>query len=196
MTVTAGGPTVVTLGARSLVVVGGIPGAGKSTLLRTVAGDRSGGPRSGAPTVVDSEPLRDRLRSLLPAGTPYRLYRPLVHLWHRARIVGVACSGVPTVVVHLPATAGFTRSWLAVVGMLTARRRLLLWLDAAPMEARRGQHERSRVVARAGFARHVRRGLRFSGRLRAGHRPPGWRVIVLNRAVARRGLVLAATGPR
>jgi energy-coupling factor transporter ATP-binding protein EcfA2 len=186
VTLTAGDPTVIALHGRTLLLLAGIPGAGKSTLLRTIG-------RSVAPdrlTVLDSDPVRAWLRQRLPAGTPYRHYRPLVHLWHRLRIIRAVCSAAPTVVVHLPATSAFTRTWLALVGLLGRRHRLLLWLDVDQADARQGQRERGRVLAPGGFRRHVRRAAGFSARLRAEQRTPGWRVLALDRASAARGLAL------
>lgn len=179
MTATLPGPAAPPLTGRSLVLVAGVPGSGKSTLLRSIPpGDRAG------LTVVDSDPVREWLRDRVPGGTDYRLYRPLVHLTHRVRILRAVWSAAPTVVVHLPATAAFTRSWLALAGVLGGRSRLLLWLDVDPADARRGQRDRGRVLAAGGFGRHVRRAAGFAARLRSGRRTPGWRVLVLDRTAA------------
>lgn len=164
-------------GRRSLVLVAGIPGAGKSTLLRTLPAGL---------TVVDSDPVREWLAGRLPPGTPYRLYRPLVHLGHRTRILRAVWSTAPSVVVHLPATAGYTRRWLAVAGLLAGRDRTLVWFDVDAAEARRGQRTRGRVLAAGGFGRHVRRAAAFTARLRAGAGTPGWRVLVVDRTATPR----------
>ncbi len=163
-------------GDRAFVLVAGIPGAGKSSLLREL-------PVGAEQTVLDSEPLRARLRVRVPAGLAYRHYRPLVHLWHRARIVTAALGGRDMVVVHLPATWAYTRWWLWMLAVLAGRRRYLVWVDADAETARRGQRARGRVVDAAGFARHVRRGGAFAGRLRAGRPPAGWLVTVRDRAI-------------
>ncbi len=171
--VTSGVTAAVPAGGRSLVLVAGIPGAGKSTLLRTLP---------AAFTVVDSDPVREWLAGRLPPGTPYRLYRPLVHLSHRARILRAVWSSDPSVVVHLPATATFTRRWLALAGWLGRRDRTLVWFDVDAAEARRGQRTRGRVLAAGGFGRHVRRAEEFTARLTAGVDTPGWRVLVVDRS--------------
>ena len=173
------------------MLVGGIPGAGKSSMLarRPIA-------VPGA-VVLDSDPVREWLRERLPAGTPYRRYRGLVHLWYRMQIVLAALVAVGPVVVHLPATAVLTRVSMVALAMLAFRRRELVWVHAEPAEARQGQRSRGRVLSRSCFERHVRRGGAFVARLRSGHRPPGWhRVTLLDRRQAGRGLVLATPSRR
>lgn len=169
------------VGGRSLVLVAGIPGAGKSTLLRSLSPER----RAGL-VVVDSDTVREWLAGRLPHGTPYRLHRPLVHLSHRMRILLAVCSAAPAVLVHLPATAGWTRCWLAAAGLLARRDRTLVWFDVDAAEARRGQRTRGRVLAAGGFGRHARRAASFTTRLRAGAGAPGWRVLVVDRSATLR----------
>jgi energy-coupling factor transporter ATP-binding protein EcfA2 len=181
------GPTVLTVSRRSLVLVAGIPGAGKSTLLR--------GLRMLTPDVrvLDSDPLRDRLGAVLPAGVRYRYYRPLIHLWHRLRIALAVFAVLGPVVVHLPATGALTRCAIAVLAMAAWRRRYLVWVDVEPARARAGQVSRGRVLSQSCFDRHVRLGSAVGRSLRAGHRPWGWqRVAVVNRDRARHGLVLTS----
>ena len=191
MTVTAEDPTVLAVSQRSFVLVAGIPGAGKSSMLA-----RRPITAPGA-VVLDSDPVRKWLRDRLPAGTPYRHYRGLVHLWYRLQIVLAALIAVGPVVVHLPATAVFTRACMVALAMLALRRRDLVWVHAEPEEARRGQRSRGRVLNQAVFERHARRGGAFVARLRAGHRPLGWhRVTLLDRRQAGRGLVLATPSRR
>lgn len=185
MTVTEGAATALAVPRRSLILVAGIPGAGKSTLLSRL--------RCTVPglVVLDSDPLRERLSRLFPAGTPYRVYRSLVHLWHRARILLAVLSVLGPVVVHLPATGALTRGAIALLALLACRRRYLVWVDAEPELARRGQFSRRRVLGRSCFERHARRGVALAVRLRQGYRPRGWqRVAVLDRRQARYGLVL------
>jgi predicted kinase len=185
VTATAGDPTVLTVSKRSFVLVAGIPGAGKSSMLarRPIA-------VPGA-VVLDSDRVREWLRDRLPAGLPYRSYRGLVHLLYRVQIVLTALVALGPVVVHMPATAAFTRVAMVALAMLACRRRDLVWVHAEPEEARRGQRSRGRVLPRSSFERHVRRGGAFVERLRAGHRPPGWhRVTLLDRRQAGHGLVL------
>jgi predicted kinase len=161
---------------RALVLVAGVPGAGKSTLLASLPPD----PRVA---VLDSDAQRAALHRALPR-VRYRHYRALVHLWHRAAVVAAAASAVPVVVVHLPATDPGTRAAVARLAALTGRAAHLVWFTVDPEEARRGQHERGRVVPEASFARHAA----------AAAQPPdeaGWAsVTVTDRARARGGLRL------
>ncbi|HET6290509.1 MAG TPA: AAA family ATPase [Amycolatopsis sp.] len=154
------------LGRRDLLVVAGIPGAGKSTLLSRAA--------TGAIPVLDSDQVRARLRERLPAALPYRCYRPLVHLWHRARVVRFALADGGPLVVHEPSTRATTRGLLALLGLLSRRPVRLLWLDVDPEVARAGQVARGRVIRRHSFARHVTRAEKVRRELRAGWVPAGW----------------------
>ena len=166
----------VAVPGRALVLVAGVPGAGKSTLLASLPPD----PRVA---VLDSDAQRAALRRALPR-TPYRRYRALVHLWHRLAVVAAAVSGVPVVVVHLPATGRGTRAAVTRLAALTRRAAHLVWLDVDAGEARRGQQERGRLVPDASFARHA---------AAAAHPPgaDGWAsVTVVDRARARGGLRL------
>lgn len=163
-------------GARTLVLVAGLPGAGKSTLLRRLAGPDV--------RVVDSDDVRARLARRWPAA-PYRRYRPLVHALHRCGVVRAAAGPDPTVAVHLPATGAPTRAGLAVLAALTGRRAVLVWLEVDADTARGGQHARGRVVPERGFTAHARRAGPVADRLRAEGPVPGWsRVTVLDRASA------------
>lgn len=192
MTVTAGGPTVPLVHKRSFVLVAGIPGAGKSRLLKRLRHGRAG----PAPVVLDSEPVREWLRARLPAGTPYGVYRALVHLWHRLRLVVAMFALVGPVVVHLPATAAYTRAAVLVLAVLAFRRRYLVWVDSEPEQARRGQLGRGRVLPRRCFDRHARRGAAFAAELRGGRVPAGWhRVTLVDRRQAAHGLMLARVAP-
>ncbi|MEV7551363.1 AAA family ATPase [Amycolatopsis sp. NPDC089917] len=155
------------LGRRDLLVVAGIPGAGKTTLLSRAA--------TGAIPVLDSDQVRARLRTRLPAALPYRCYRPVVHLWHRARVVRSALTDRGPLIVHEPSTRATTRGSLALLGLLSRRPVRLLWLDVTPEEARAGQVARGRVIRRHSFARHVKRAGKVRRDLRAGWVPAGWR---------------------
>jgi predicted kinase len=167
---------------RTLLLVAGMPGAGKSTLLASL-------PAAEGLTVLDSEVQRAALRPL--AGpVPYSLQRPVVHLLHRTAVVAAAVSATPTVVVHLPATQPGTRAAVARLAAATRRDAHLLWLQADPAEARRGQYARGRVVQAASFAAHARRAERTAAEL-LGDPPLGWRSItVVDRAAAGGGLRL------
>jgi predicted kinase len=161
---------------RTLVLVAGIPGSGKSTLLAGLAPDEH-------TVVLDSDAHRAALREVLHP-LPYGWYRPLVHLWHRLSVLVAAFSSIPTVVVHLPATAAGTRAAVLRLAALTSRAPHLLWLDVDPATARAGQADRGRLVPGSSFARHVR----------DAAVPPaadGWgSVTVADRAGAASGLVL------
>ncbi|WP_410583023.1 AAA family ATPase [Amycolatopsis sp. lyj-108] len=154
------------LGRRDLLVVAGIPGAGKTTLLSRAA--------TGAIPVLDSDQVRARLRERLTAKLPYRCYRPLVHLWHRARVVRFALADGGPLIVHEPSTRATTRGLLALLGLLSRRPVRLLWLDVDPEAARAGQVSRGRVIRRHSFARHVKRAEKVRRELRAGWVPAGW----------------------
>ncbi|WP_326835591.1 AAA family ATPase [Amycolatopsis rhabdoformis] len=177
---------MIELGNRDLLVVAGLPGAGKTTMLRHAAGDLR---------VLDSDQVRGRLRAVLPAAVPYRLYRPVVHLCHRARIVGCAALRRGPLVVHEPATRASTRRWLAVVARMTRRPARLLWLDVSAEEALAGQHCRARIVRSRSFARHVARARLVRERLHAGRVPPGFLdARVLTRAVAQYAVLRPVAG--
>ncbi|HEY8371513.1 MAG TPA: AAA family ATPase [Pseudonocardiaceae bacterium] len=179
-----GRPEALTLlvGPRELLVVAGLPGAGKSTVLRRLR-------CRDELVVLDSDQVRDALRSLLPAGVPYRWYRPLVHLVHRLRIVAAAVTAPGPLVVHEPTTRVSTRAMFVVLGVLTRRPRGMLWLDVSPTEALAGQQARGRMLSARSFGRHVRRAALLLGRLRDGRAPTGWQdVVVLTRPQVTGGL--------
>jgi predicted kinase len=176
-------PLRLALPGRTLLLVAGLPGAGKSTLL-------AGMPRTPGIVVLDSDSRRASLARLLP-GVPYRWYRGVVHLWHRLAILAAAASDAPTVVVHLPATAGTTRAAVARLATLTGRAAHLLWLDVDAIEARRAQQVRGRILTPRSFARHAKNGAATAAELRAGCHADGWcSVTVLDRAAAPQGLRL------
>lgn len=175
-------PVRLVLPGRVLLLVAGMPGAGKSTLLARLD------PAEGI-VVLDSEAQRAAL-GWIARRLPYRSYRPLVHLLHRLAVVGAALSTAPTVVVHLPATEPATRAAVARLAAATGRRAHLLWLHVEADEALRGQRERGRLVPESSFRAHARRAAATTTDLLAGP-PPGWvSATVLDRAAARRGLVL------
>ncbi len=176
------GPVRLVVPGRTLVLVAGLPGAGKSTLL-------AGLPPRPETVVLDSDDHRAALARRF-RRLPYRRYRALVHLRHRLAAVGAACSGAPTVVVHLPATSVVLRTAVALLAALTGRAAHLLWLHVDPDEALRGQRERGRIVPSGSFAGHAHRAVTATAALAAG-RAPGWRTVtVVDRAAARGGLVL------
>jgi predicted kinase len=154
----------VELGRRDLLVVAGLPGAGKSTLLGRLSGDM---------TVLDPDQVRARLATRLPAGTRYRYYRPVVHVWQRLRVAGAALGRGP-LIVQEPSTRATTRVWLVLLAALTGRRVRMLWLEVTAEQALKGQHNRGRVLARRTFERHVRRSARLRAALLAERVPVGW----------------------
>lgn len=134
-----------------LVVVGGLPGSGKTTLLRRLMAE-------GQPGVVglDSEDVAARLHD---AGlrVPYRLVRPLVHAWHRVRVLWVVAGPAPVVVLTDP----WTRPWWRAVVLRAAHRagrsvRLVL-VDASRELAESGQTARGRGIPARSMHRHATR---------------------------------------
>ncbi|MET8853143.1 AAA family ATPase [Amycolatopsis sp. NPDC004625] len=179
-------PTVIELGPRDLLVVAGLPGAGKTTMLRRAV--------AGVP-VLDSDQVRERLRAVVPGFLAYRWYRPVVHGWHRLRIVRWALGVAGPIVVHEPCTRASTRALFALVGVVSGRPVRLLFLDVPAGVALAGQVARGRVVRGRGFARHVRRVGKWRGALAAGRVPVGWcSVRVVDRGLAGRVRIVARAG--
>src|SRR4029453_3229152 len=90
-------PAVLRLPAAALLVVAGVPGAGKTTWLSRVEAPGS--------LVLDPEPIRARLERRL-GPLPYRLWRPLVHAEHVARVL-LALPGRSGLIVHDTRTRGW-----------------------------------------------------------------------------------------
>ncbi len=132
-------------------MVGGVPGAGKSTAIRAVA------LACGVP-VVDPDQVRTWLARRLPAGTPYRRYRPLVHVVHTLRVLAaVAAGGDRVLVVHDPSTRPARRVLFARLARAAGWRPTLVLVDATRSSARAGQLRRGRVVDPDSFDRHWQR---------------------------------------
>ena len=134
-----------------LVVVGGLPGSGKTTLLRRLLAER-------APDVVglDSEDVAARVQAVA-VRVPYRVVRPLVHAWHRVRVLRVVAGPAPVVVLTDP----WTRPWWRAAVLRSARRagrsvRLVL-LDASRELAESGQAARGRGIPARSMHRHATR---------------------------------------
>ncbi|MCE0768171.1 ATP-binding protein [Pseudonocardia kujensis] len=180
----AAAPVRLSVPGRALVLVAGVPGAGKSTLLRRM-------PQRPGLRVFDSETQRDLLTRVLP-GVPYPRIRALVHFLHRVAAVLAATGSARVVVVHLPATSTRLRRLVRGLARLTGRAAYLVWIDAAPEEALRGQADRGRVIQSRSFARHVRRADGVAAAIRAGTLGEPWaRTISLDRPTAARGLAVA-----
>ncbi len=173
----------IELGRRDLLVVAGLPGAGKSTMLAHAADGL---------TVLDSDQVRARLAALLPAGAPYRYYRPIVHVWQRMRVIRAALGRGP-VVVHDPSTRATTRAWLLSLGLATRRPVRMLWLDVTAEQAIHGQRSRGRVLHPRTFQRHVRRAARMRQALLDDRVPTGWHSAqVITRSAADTAALAAA----
>ncbi|TFV56647.1 Zeta toxin [Geodermatophilus sp. DF01-2] len=134
-----------------LVVVGGLPGSGKTTLLRRLLAEQ-------VPGVVglDSEDVAARLRRT-GLRLPYRLLRPVVHAWHRVRVLHHIAGPAPVVVLTDP----WTRPWWRAAVLRAARRagrsvRLVL-LDASQDLAESGQAARARRIPTRSMRRHATR---------------------------------------
>jgi len=130
--------------SRAVVVVAGLPGAGKTTLT------------AAEPRALDSDRVRaawaPRLRRL-----PYPLWRPLVHAWHRVRVLRVVAGPASVVVLTDP----WTRPWWRAVVLRAAERagrsvRLVL-LDASRELAESGQAARGRGIPARSMRRHANR---------------------------------------
>lgn len=159
-----------------LIVVAGVPGAGKSTAVRSVA-HRSGW------RILDPDTQRAWLARHLPAGTPYRVYRPLVHVLHHLLLavtllrgpVGLRSSGRTRLLVHEPGTRRARRAALARLATARGWRAALLLLEVSREDALAGQRARGRVVAPPAFRRHWRRWLRLRAEGPAALRAePSW----------------------
>ena len=167
-------PAVLRLPPAALLVVAGVPGAGKTTLLSRV--DTSGS------LVLDPEPIRARLARRL-GPLPYRLWRPLVHAEHVARVL-LALPGSSGLIVHDTGTRGWRRRLLAALARRFGRSGHLLLLDVPAETALEGQRERRRALGPAAFAAHWRR---LRDGLPAGLAAEGWASVrVLDRPTADR----------
>lgn len=137
--------------APRVVLVGGVPGAGKTTAIARVAGE--------FPSVdaLDPEMFQARLSRVLPAGTKYAAYRPLVHILHALRVLLVLLRGpVPgrTLVVHDPATRPGRRRLFAWLARSRGWDPVLVYVDVPRVVAETGQVLRGRVVDPVSFAGH------------------------------------------
>jgi predicted kinase len=170
-------PAVLRLPPAALLVVAGVPGAGKTTLLSRVEAPGS--------LVLDPEPIRARLARVL-GPLPYRLWRPLVHAEHVARVL-LALPGGSGLIVHDTGTRGWRRRLLAALARRFGRSGHLLLLDVSANAALEGQRERRRALGPAAFAAHWRKWRRLRDDLPAGLAGEGWASVrLLDRPAANR----------
>jgi predicted kinase len=140
---------------RMLVVLGGLPGSGKTTLLRRML-------VQPVPGVVglDPEQVTDRMRAS-GVGLPYRWLRPLVHAWHRLRVVWIVGGGAPVVVLTDPWTSGPWRSAVLQTASGAGRSVRVVLIDASRKAAEDGQAARGRVLSARAMRRHTARWTRL-----------------------------------
>lgn len=141
--------TVLLIPANSVVVLAGIPGAGKSTLLRRLF------PKHNGVRVLDSEPIRNRWKPVL-RNIPYAVWRPALHLTYYTRVLRAMRTSGP-LVIHDCATKPLARQLIGRAAQLAGRPVHLLMLDVPADVARRGQHQRDRVVRAGSMETHTRR---------------------------------------
>jgi predicted kinase len=170
-------PAVLRLPPAALLVVAGVPGAGKTSLLSRI--------RAPGSLVLDPEPIRARLARWL-GPVPYRLWRPLVHAEHIARVL-LALPGGSGLIVHDTGTRHWRRRLLAGLARRSGRSGHLLLLDVSAEAALEGQRERRRTLGPSAFAAHWRRWLRLRDDLPAGLADEGWASVhLLDRPAANR----------
>jgi len=150
-------PAGLRLPPAALLVVAGVPGAGKTTLLSRVDAPGS--------LVLDPEPIRDRYLRWL-GRVPYRLWRPLVHAEHVARVL-LALPGRTGLIVHDTGTRGWRRRLLAGLARACGRSGHLLLLDVTAEAALEGQRRRRRALRRSTFATHWRNWRQLRAELQA-----------------------------
>lgn len=157
-------PSTTTTG--TVVLVGGIPGAGKSTAIRRATAGRRD------VQVIDSDVVRWWWRARLPARTPYRYYRWLVHtltvVWMAVVLLRGPRADRP-LVVHDPGTRPRRRRLFLRLGRFRRWNPVLVLVDVDRADAQRGQRDRRRVVRPAAFDRHWHRWRQL--REEAGDRP-------------------------
>ena len=134
-----------------LVVVGGLPGSGKTTLLRRLLAERDVGVVG-----LDSEDVAARLQAAAPP-VPYRGIRPLVHAWHRVRVLRVVAGPAPVVVLTDPWTRPWWRAAVLSAARWAGRPVRLVLLDASRDLAESGQSARGRAIPARSMRRHATR---------------------------------------
>ena len=153
--------------AATLVVVGGLPGSGKTTVLRRVLD----APVPGV-VGVDSEQVADRLGDVA-ALVPYRLLRPLVHGWHRVRVLRALAGPAPVVVLTDPWTSPWWRGMVLRAARRAGRAVRLVLLDTPAEDAAAGQRARGRAIPAGRMRRHAARWARLQAALAEAAGPDG-----------------------
>jgi hypothetical protein len=142
--------------AGSVLLVAGIPGAGKSTLIGRLFGSTP-----SDVLVLDSADVRAAFARRLGPALPYRLYRPLVHTAHYARIAAWVLGPRRNLVVHECGTRDWVRRTVTALAALRLRPAHLLFLDTPPELALAGQRSRGRMIPTRPFRRHSRQSARL-----------------------------------
>jgi hypothetical protein len=177
------GPVPTGDAGRGLVVVGGLPGSGKTTMVRRLLGDGIPGVAS-----LDSEQVAARWRT--GALVPYPLVRPLVHAWHRLRVLGALVGDDRVVVLADPWTSRWWRPVVLAAARAGGRAVRLVLLDVSPEDAADGQRIRGRRIPEGRMHRH---GLRWERLLRTAAAGPD--VVVVDRPGAARLTLPELLGP-
>ncbi|ODT95430.1 MAG: hypothetical protein ABS81_31725 [Pseudonocardia sp. SCN 72-86] len=94
----------------------------------------------------------------------------------------------------MPATRPGLRRAVRGLARVTGRDAHLVWVDAGPTEALRGQHDRGRTVRTEAFERHVGDAAGPAERLRTGAENGAWTSVhVVDRADTAGGLQVDTT---
>jgi hypothetical protein len=104
------------------------------------------------------------------ARLPYRLVRPLVHAWHRVRVLRVVSGPAPVVVLTDPWTRPWWRAAVLRAAQRAGRSVRLVLLDASRELAESGQTARGRAVPARSMRRHA---IRWSSLLQTVTEPAG-----------------------
>jgi len=165
-----------------LVVLGGLPGSGKTTVLRRLLARHP-------VTALDSELVTARVRRAAP-GVPYPLLRPLVHGWHRWRVLRTVAGAADVVVLTDPWTSERWRAAVLWAARRSARTVRVVLIDVSPELAEQGQRARGRRIPARSMRRHTARW----GELLHGPHAPGPVPLVVDRARADRLTLAELTG--
>ncbi len=165
-----------------LVVIGGLPGSGKTTVLRRLMARQP-------VTALDSELVTAQVRRAAPE-VPYPLLRPLVHGWHRWRVLRTVAGPADVVVLTDPWTSERWRAAVLWAAGRTGRAVRVVLIDVSPELAEQGQRARGRRIPARSMRRHT---ARWAELLRGPH-APGPEPLVVDRARADRLTLAELTG--